>query len=233
MESNCPYVDIFYRTYEKDVEWLAYSLRSVQKFAKGFRKIVIAIPHDDYHKVSHLTHEQIHLIPSDKGRNGYLSQQLTKLHAEEYCGGDVIVHMDSDTIFTKEVTPDRLMPNGKPVILYEEMQLNPWSDVVEKCLGWKPKYEFMRRHPFVYPRWAYSEFRAWFKAQKGIEIDEYVMRQPANEFSEYNVLGAFLWETHRDCIDFIKPSDFPVFTKQHWSWGGVDQHRKDLEKVLE
>lgn len=33
-------VDLFYKTCKKDEEWLNYSLRSVRKFARGFRQVV-------------------------------------------------------------------------------------------------------------------------------------------------------------------------------------------------
>ena len=37
-------VDIFYRSYSQDFNWLALSLLSVKKYAHGFGKVHVAIP---------------------------------------------------------------------------------------------------------------------------------------------------------------------------------------------
>ena len=40
-------IDIFYKSYAKDFEWLYYSLRSIKKYLTGYNKIIIVIPEQD------------------------------------------------------------------------------------------------------------------------------------------------------------------------------------------
>jgi hypothetical protein len=37
-------IDIFYKSYAKDFEWLYYSLKSIKKYLTGYNKIIIIIP---------------------------------------------------------------------------------------------------------------------------------------------------------------------------------------------
>ena len=91
-------VSIFIRTYSKDLVWLDYALRSIHKHAKGFYEIVVCIPIDQVHLLSHLTAERVVTCPVYP--NDYIGQQISKLNAHKYCKGDYILFTDSDCIFT-------------------------------------------------------------------------------------------------------------------------------------
>jgi len=212
--------DIFIRTYSGDLAWLAYCLKSCQKFAKGFNQIHVVVPESELHLFSHLTVERVHgWTPCTS--DGYLDQQATKLYADTISDADFICHIDADTIWSRDVTPLDLMPNGKAVILYEDGVESHWSPIVQRALGWPLQSDFMRRAPQVYPRFIYGEFRKWMKDRHNIELKDWIARQPYRQFTEYNTLGSWAWETWHDSFEWGNPSEHPTFVNQEWSWGGL------------
>jgi hypothetical protein len=225
-------VDIFYRSYRGDFEWLKYSLASTKKFCKGFNRVHVVVPVDD-----------VGLVPPDncvihpvteKIADGYMQQQADKLHADLYCAAPFVCHIDSDTIWTSEMEASSLFDGGKPVMLLEECPDSPWPLVSEKTLGFQPQHEFMRRHPFVYPRDLYREFRRWIFLKFQKDIISYIKDTPNREFSEFHTFGAWCYEFHRDRFTWKHPSEWPVSVKQHWSWGGITPEiRQEIEKILE
>lgn len=52
-------VSIFIRTYEKDINWLKHCLHSIHKNLMGWDEIVICIPEQQAHLLSHLTNERV------------------------------------------------------------------------------------------------------------------------------------------------------------------------------
>ena len=59
----------------------------------------------------------------------------------------------------------------------------------------------------------------------GVGIETYIEAQPARGFSEYNALGAFAWERHRERFTWIEAVPCPSGTphcRWYWSWGGID-----------
>ena len=87
-------VDIFIRTYEKDLEWLKYALKSIHLHVTGYRNIVITIPNASL--LSGCSVEKVIQVKDLK--DGYLGQQLTKMTANLYTDADAIVFWDSDVI---------------------------------------------------------------------------------------------------------------------------------------
>jgi hypothetical protein len=231
--------DVFIRSYEKDFEWLTYCLRSLAKFAHGFREIVIAVPTGHELQLDHLTRERI--VTVNDAQPGYMAQQVTKLTADLHTNADFILHIDSDTILTRPVSPDDFLMHGKPnwlitpwSVLHPDDKL-AWYPVMTKCLLESPRFEFMRRNLMMIPRWAYGLFRDEIKRLHGIPMDAYVMNQPGHAFSEYNCLGFFLYLYHHDKVNWIDTTKhlFQTFEKQAWSWGGITPEiRAEIERIL-
>jgi len=223
--------DIFIRSYAPDFKWLNYCLFSCAKFAKGFSSIQIAVPEQDKHLLSHLTIEEIHGV-NPACQDGYLDQQITKLHADEFCAGEYIVHLDSDCIWTKEVSPENFFKNGKPIILVEDNVISPWQEISEKTLGWHDTKEYMRRLPIIYPRWVYEEFRKWIVNKHGMTLRQWISIQRFREFSEFNTLGQWLYRFHNEKFEWLHPSDVEAFAKQFWSWGGVEEKEDEIKSIF-
>ncbi len=155
--------DILIRSYSRDFPWLSYALRSVQKFATGFRDVVIVIPDTD--DLPNLTVEKV--VKVRDTMPGYMAQQWSKLNAPAYSDADAFLYMDSDCIFTEPVTPETFMTDGRvnwlhtPFDKVGEDARRAWFEVMKKCIGEEPQHEMMRRHPQLIPRWALLEFQGF------------------------------------------------------------------------
>lgn len=96
-------IDIFYKSYAKDFEWLYYSLKSIKKYLTGYNKIVIVIPEQDKDLLQHALIDdldcEVNLV--DEYGNGYIYQQFIKMTAHKYCASKFILYSDSDLVFNK------------------------------------------------------------------------------------------------------------------------------------
>lgn len=223
--------DILIRTYPGDYCWLWHCLRQIERHARGFRHVHIVVPEGDSGPLSHLTREIIHECP--RYQDDYLGQQITKMRADQYSDADLIMHMDSDTILVRETSPDDFVENGR-VILYHEPYSridSPWQPIVAEILGYEPSQEFMRRHPFMYPRWLYSDVRDFIEKRHETDLETYVLSRPHRSFTEFNVIGAHAWRHRREQFAWRLPEQGPVHVRQFWSWGGIDAAMKELEEI--
>jgi hypothetical protein len=222
--------DIFIRSYSGDFNWLDYCLKSCNKYASGFRSIHIAVPVND---IGLLKSEKEIVHAVNMWADDYLGQQSDKLYADTFCSAEFICHLDSDCIWIQDVSPKILMPNGKPIMLFEEHGSDsPWPPLMQKALGWYEKYDFMRRHPFVFPKHLYSEFRKWFKAKHGEDLVDWIKLQPYHEFTEFNTFGAWCYKFYPECFDIRSPDQFDTFLKQYWSWGGIDGFTGEIDQLI-
>lgn len=233
-------IDIFIRTYDKDLCWLPYSLRSIHKFCSGFRNIIICIPESQFKLLQdfNFTQEKIVFCPDYK--DDYLGQQITKISADNYSDADFVLPHDSDTLFTCPTTPESFFKEGKPVILktkYSSLGNSvPWKKVTEKALGFEVEYEYMRRHPFIYHNTTLKSFRDYMQNLHKKEISQYVIEQPGRAFSEFNAIGAFAdkFENHKYHFQDTETEELPpLHVRQFWSWGGItDEVMKEIDTIL-
>lgn len=232
---------IFIRSFRKDFEYLSFCLRSIQKYARGFDEIVVVVPEGHEKELQHLTAERV--TTTHDGHPGYLAQQDTKVHADTYAPhADFLVHIDSDCVFTQPVTPETFMREGKPLWLvtpWTHMSADDkrsWYHVMCKCVQDCPPYEMMRRHGICLPRWSYKAFRDFIQKTHGITATEYIMSQPAHEFSEFNCLGFYLWLHHRDKFSWWNTAEEgvpPTVLDQYWSHEPMsDETRRKLTNAL-
>jgi hypothetical protein len=225
--------DIVIRSYRGDFPWLTHALKSINMRAKGFRDIHIIVPQGQADDLKHLTLEKLHECPVYA--DDYLGQQITKLMADTYTDADFILHFDSDTVFTREVTPETFMVGGKTIQYYEpysKLSGCPWQTVVSEVLGWVPENEFMRRFPFVYPRWVYGQLRGFIEEKYSKTLEEFILERPYRSFSEFNVIGAYLWAMHHDKFEWRDPLGDPAYVRQFHSWDGIDAHIEEVERLL-
>lgn len=219
-------MDIFIKTRAHDKEWYDFCLLSIRKFASGFRTTFTKFDENDK-------------------QPGYLWQQVCKLHADEHTDAEWILFMDSDCVFTQPVSPGDFIHDGKPIWLYTPLDKarpdqHVWAPVMEKFLGKKPEHEFMRRHPFVVQRWMLDALRTFCKYRHGKSLEDYIMGEadPENglalRFSEWNCLGFFLWEYHRDKVHWVLDSEAgPPVVYQGFTHGGEQRKLEDIAKFRE
>lgn len=236
-----PRVEIFIVSYAPDANWLRWNLRTIAKFAKGFKGVTIAVPETDVPLFLPLQSEcPFRLIghaPARSPAEAFLRHEEIKLHADEYCPhADFILHTDSDCVFTGPVSPADYLREGKPEILIEDYSRVGagimWKAGVELALGIKAQFETMRRHPAVHYRGLYAAVRQAIEAKHGMPFTQYLFSHPHNtpgEISEFNLLGSFAltspaWREKYHWIDLgreAKPSSSAKLL-QFWSRGPID-----------
>jgi hypothetical protein len=226
--------DLVIRTYSGDFDWLNHCLESCKKRAKGFANIKLLVDDRDASLFGYDFPYDVHST-GPTWSDGYIQQMCDKLYADLYSNADYIVHTDSDCVFIRDISPEDLMEDGKPVWLMHPFgsDPNPWPPIVHKALGFSSPLSFMRRHPFMIPRGIYARFRAWMAERHGTSLANYIKSQPYREFIEYESLGCWCYEFARDEFVWKEQDEFPVFVKQYWSWGGLDEEkREEIKKIL-
>lgn len=233
--------DIFIRSYAKDFPWLKYCLKSIAQKCKCFRDVVLVVPESDRKELEglNLTREKVFYEPDIKGE-GYLTQQICKVNADQYTDADIIYFVDSDCCFSRENRPADYFTDRKPVMLitpYAELGAAvPWKPITEKVLKIECPYETMRRLPFVFKGNLLAPFRKYVAAVQGKSIEAYILEQPGRAFSEFNALGAWAHHFHTEEFFWWDTSTTPNLPQptvaQHWSWGGITKAiQEDLEKM--
>lgn len=212
--------DIFIRTCSRDAAYHAYCIKSIEKYCSGFRNVIVVLKDE---------------------KHGYLGQQIDKLRVDLHSDADYFLITDSDTLFTRHVTPETYMVDGKAVWLHTpwnpEMLAHAgtraWMEVMTKFCNAVPPSEFMRRQPFFVPRWLTENLRRFCVSTHGIEIDRYVMRE--GRFTEFNVMGFYAWLHHRDQIHWINTELdlLPELTvDQMWSHDPIAKNMDRINQIL-
>lgn len=228
--------DIFIVTFRRDFKYLQYCLKSIEKFATGFR-VVVLVPGEDFEEAVLLArlcpNVQIAIRTGDEWiGKGFLWHMAQIMHAPQFCPkADFILHMDPDCIFTEPVTPEDYFVNGKPVLMYasydwlvpQQMNLLNWKVACQNALGFEVKNEFMRRHPAVHYRKVYQAAQQAIEEHHRCPMDEYIQKQKNSfpqSFAEYPTLGAVAWKFFRKDYHWINQEthEFPPSKlKQLWS----------------
>jgi hypothetical protein len=191
-------VDIFYKTYINDIEWLKYSLKSLTKHVKGYNNIVIIVPNKELLNGVDLPERTIVRDVIEYG-NGYLFQQVCKIQAHKYCDAEFIFFSDSDCIFDHDINVQDFVSDGNPEILYTHYSKVGdavcWKKPTETFIKERVDYEFMRRNCLIYHR---STLEAIEKYEPNLE---YIIMN-SERFSEYNAIGVYAWTYEKDKYNF-------------------------------
>lgn len=234
-----PVYDIFIRTYPVDYPWLQFCLRSINQYAIGFRKVWIVSPEPPVGEYQCGNFREWKVM-NEEASDGYLSQQIHKLYADTITNyeADYILHIDSDTLFTRPVTPKDFFKDEKLIWYYTpyEQTETPWKPITEKFMKVEVKNEFMRRLPMMVPRWLYDQCRKNCFDNHKMILSDYIRKQPYREFSEFNVLGAVAWIHYPDKFQWVNTTTDPMpepLARQFFSWGGLTEDVKaEIQTIL-
>lgn len=229
---------IFIKTWTGDLEWLPYCLQSIVKYGTGFERVIIASDVSCYREVTYIAANS-GLTPEVVGINdwevGYIQQQWVKLHADQWVTSDYILYVDSDCVFTTDFTPESFMCGGLPILMktrYGNLGgAEVWKKITEDFMAFPVQYEYMRRLPWMYRTDTLKHFRDTYP-----QINDHLISLTTREFSEFNVLGAFIdrFEAYRYHITDTEMWIPPSVARQFWSWGGIDKEVKaEIERYLE
>jgi hypothetical protein len=157
---------IVYKTYKNDLEWLKYSILSVDKFLTDNYDILIYY-HDECEKdindiLSDLKLKtKYRLIPVSYDINGYLKQMVIKCMCFKDIESDLIMIMDSDVIFNDYFSYKDIISDGKinwyflerNTENYNQDQWLVWEKSVLGMTGEKmSKFYMYNGFPFLFKR---------------------------------------------------------------------------------
>jgi len=219
-------VEILIVSYSKDIPYLRYNLKSINKFCRGFSGVTVSAPNQERAEFLALRMEspvpfrmKFYERIADESK-WQMHAQVQKCLADLLCNdADFILHTDSDCIFTENVVPEDYFVDGKPVMLmqkYTSLPGMPWKPIVERALKMPVDYEFMRRHPQVNPIGVYSMMRNYMHVKHGVEFEQWVLQQQGGfpfGFSEHNTIGAYAYKSMHPAYHWVdldkdaKPKD--------------------------
>ena len=210
-----PKTSIITVTYDKDLEFLKYNLKSIKKFCREYHENVVVI--DDHENDCIETQRYLDSIGQKYYINkeakfvkrGYVRQQYIKLLSDLYVSPDTdyICHIDADSIFKQSHTPDRFFRNNKPILIknnyikleqaFKQRGEDPkwymrWKETTSDILKFDVEYEFMGRMPLVYPKNLTKQVREHLEKIHSCSLLDLV--KDLLIMSEYNVLGAYAYK---------------------------------------
>lgn len=245
--------DIFCVTYAPDARWLEYMLRSVEKYARGFRQTIVVYPRTDQVILDPVcsARANVRQVMFDQGDDGHMDQNALKTSPDLYSDADFFFHMDSDCVFTETATPHDYATDGRPDIWYDYYENLgpdkvpggvPWQGITERALNIPVTVETMRRFPFLYPRWLYKATRDRVEKIHGMPFLQYVRTAPCikgafHGYAEFNALGCMAFYEHPEKFTLRHVSTEagrPSRVKQFWShWLRRDPAKFENEIVPE
>lgn len=245
MRARAVNVAILVLSWGPDAPWLRWSLRSIQRFARGFSSVTVVYPYRDGATLRPICEEFGAIArPHDEPPPplGHLAQNLAKCMADTYCPeAAAILHWDSDCIAVADVSPEDFLRDGKPVLAHRSWKdagaAQCWREPTARALGWDPPFETMVSLPILHDARIYPLVRRHVQDVTGAaSFEEYVLScHPTFPygFAEFNVLGSFALEARREeCAPvLVAPGDvIQNKVRQLWSHDGLTA---DMEAWLE
>lgn len=206
--------EILIVTHAKDLPWLKYCLRSIQKFCRGFQGVVVAVPN---HQLSDFLAMLVMLKGGTKAvpvrfqgydevpGKGMLQHMAVMAQADLIVppGTRYVLTCDADCIFQMPTTPEDYFANGKPYYIVRswaslttEDPAHPGSKVVSDCLQWKPatdrqvgfdtQWFTMCMNTVVFPLDFFARYRAHIEQVHGRPFQEFML-DGRNEFPQSNM----------------------------------------------
>jgi hypothetical protein len=216
-------MSIFIKTCKKDIEWLAYCLRSIDRFlASGTAGVTLVADADCKGELPVYDFEHVYYIPTPS--NGYIEQQRIKLLADMFVPEttNYILFVDSDCVFHKPFALGDFLRDGKPLLLrtrYGELGgAEAWKGITESYLGLPVEHEYMRRMPLLYRKDTLSRIRSHYP-----DLNSRLEILGSRAFSEFNFIGGFIQHFEPHLYSIVNTEDeLPEpLCKQFWSWGGL------------
>lgn len=226
-------------------------LRSCQKYASGFRNVIVVYPTPDVDTVKAVC-DQFAFVRQhtfDEPADGHAAQNELKSSCDLFSDADFFLLIDADCVFTDPVTPEQFFMDGKCDLLFTHYDdpsavwnggRLPWKEITDAALGRECMYETMRRFPFMYPRWLFAGLRAHIEHLHGKSFHDYVHTAPSigrawHGYSEFCALGAFALLFHSEKFHGYNTANGglkPQVVRQFWSHSGLtDAEREMLEEI--
>ena len=242
-----PGIDIIIPTYHADFVWAEYALKSIKKFASGFRNVIIVSDNDGNIIPTSLTdvypckviYKDVptHWPTRLRHRPGYLWQQVLKLNWMEYTDADAVMILDSDEMICSPITPFTFRDSyGRWEWSYRSWEnagtADMWKKPTEDILKFTVKYEAMVCAPFILERKTTCNFIEYLKRiHNATSLWDVFFKYDMTLFSEYNAYGSYVEKFDGDTVYYkIIERNVPAVVIKSWSYGGLsseDKKRRD------
>jgi hypothetical protein len=197
-------VDFFLAAQPKDYAWLPYLFRSIDRFAIGFRKLVLVIEEKD--KPPHYLPDYVELKRCRDYRGteseGCSWQYIESMRAWFYTDADRVWFLEAGCVFTRHINlqtdPDYPLRHPLlPLIQWDRAGADrslrkPTRDILQ----FNPPSAIIHDQPKVYPR------RLLRKAWSSVGGEKRLLTVP--HWSLSNVLGSFALSRHPEMFTVVK-----------------------------
>jgi|KBSSwiStaDraftv2_1062776.scaffolds.fasta_scaffold02472_14 hypothetical protein len=219
-------IDLYIRTYFRDLRWLHLSLLSVARFVEGYRRIIVVMPRSSAER---LRSEQIPdparttVVYCDDYADDYIGQQISKLHADLDTDAAMITHLDSDCLFHSPCNlPALIAKDGRPIIRVLTQSRRPASDGWRSCIidlhGRPLPFDPLTPAPWTYTRDLYASLRETCHQRHHTPLKAWCLARRCDTVSEFSLLVAQAWFHHRDQYHWVAADshlNWPCM--QYWS----------------
>jgi hypothetical protein len=224
-------LQLLIRSWRGDIDYAALAALSASFHIAKALEIVIVVPEQDLSLFKSKTWPAKVAL---KGEPNFFSeddlqQKYTKLMADEYCAGDYILHLDSDTVISRPVLRKDLIWRGRPSILYAPYETLPdtaraWKEGTSAAMAIPVEHDFSRSATHMYHRSTYPRARKYLEDVHGTTLIEFLITRIGGQvgvvdtnadeqieryFSASNYLGAYLYYRVHDSITWVPAWDDP------------------------
>jgi hypothetical protein len=239
-------MEILMVTFAKDAPFAAYALQSIRRFCTGFGGVTVVVPNADvelFRKMDAPAGTVVKGFHEPEGK-GMLAHMACKMEADIWCPqAHAILHLDADTIFWEDCTPDDFLVDGKPVLYREKFEnfkqhaaRYSWKECARRATGIDPEWECMVRHPIIHLTPTYGLTRRLITNHVGMDWKQWWM-QGNNSFpqsrAEFPTLGAVAIDHASDRYSFVdwscaETGNNYIYERGRdkaialWSHGGLD-----------
>lgn len=240
---------IVIKTYENDLEWLQYSLKSIAQYVIPFNEIyeILIYSHDVCcDKVKNISKIlvgcNVTIIPVNYNYHGYIKQMIVKAEAYKDVKTEYIVYIDSDCIFTGQYNFSSLLNSNMKPYWYitddiKNYGIPTWHEAVKNMTCQDMKYYYMyNTFPFVIKTSTLKLAQDKFYEIHGKTYEEFVQSRlnlniEANIvdnfyslsriFTEFEYIG-YIAHNFTDDYEFILGTPNKTNITQYWSHGGIN-----------
>jgi hypothetical protein len=249
-------IDIFIKTYHKDFVWLYYCIKSINKYARNFRRIIV-VSDNDGNEIPEIIRNIMPLqvfytdLPEHIPRNiyqslGYLWQQVVKMQWADYTDADAALVIDSDELLCEELSSADLLNNdGNFYWFYRDWETVGdaicWKKPTSQVLKIEPRYEAMCISGFVFEKNTTKRLIEYIKKLHNVETLLEIFDNNVNMFSEFNTYGTFIDLIDTDNKIYTKKINIDNYNEYYnskfiksWSWGGLKEDDKsNRERIID
>lgn len=157
----------------------------------------LPMPSPDWRRMLGLSHRNFYWTPYGWPVRGWIVQQIIKIAAASAGSADILVHMDSDTIFIRPFTLSHLVRDGR-VRLFRNPDRVPyenhrrWQAAAGRLLGLPPSNFYGGEYVDSCVVWRRSVLLAMIKHIESVaERDWRIVLTRTPHFSEYTLYGVY------------------------------------------